>query len=76
MPGTLKSKENTLSRLPRKFAYCRAFNLSFVQNPFFPKVLFFIQGDFKNIQGLLWKIACANLNDDKVERKANGNTCT
>ena len=37
------------------FVYCYAFNHSFAPNIFLMKVIF-IQGAFKNIQGLLWKI--------------------
>ena len=35
---------------------CCAFNHSFVQNIIFLTNIIFIQGAFKNIQGLLWKI--------------------
>ena len=36
--------------------YCCAFNHSFAQNIIFLTNIIFIQGAFKNIQGLLWKI--------------------
>ena len=38
------------------FVYCCVFNHSFAQNIFFKMKVIFIQGAFKNIQGLLWKI--------------------
>ena len=41
---------------PRKFVYCCEFNHSFAQNIIFLTNIIFIQGAFKNIQGLLWKI--------------------
>ena len=40
---------------PRKFVYCCEFNHSFAQNIIFLTNTIFIQGAFKNIQGLLWK---------------------
>ena len=36
--------------------YCCDFNHSFVQNNLFFTKVIFIQGAFKNIQGLVWKI--------------------
>ena len=51
-------EENTFPHAwsPRKFVYCCAFNHSFAQNIIFLTNIIFIQGAFKNIQGLLWKI--------------------
>ena len=38
------------------FVYYCAFNHSFTQNIYFLMKVIFIQGAFKNTQGLLWKI--------------------
>ena len=40
----------------KKFVYCCAFNHSFAQNTIFLTNIIFIQGAFKNIPGLQWKI--------------------
>ena len=51
MPGTPKSWWP-----PKQFVYCCAFNHPFAQNILFLTKVIFIQGAFKNIQGLLCKI--------------------
>ena len=51
MPGTPKSWWS-----PKQFVYCCAFNHPFAQNILFLTKVIFIQGAFKNIQGLLCKI--------------------
>ena len=56
MPGTPKSLETLYSWSPRNFVYCCAFIHFFAQNILFLMKVIFIQGDFKNIQGLHWKI--------------------
>ena len=57
MENELCWEENTFPRAwsPKKFVYCCAFHDSFAQNLFLTNIVF-IQGAFKNIQGLLWKI--------------------
>ena len=56
MMGTPKSyKENTFMITKKIFLYCCASNNSCMQKIFLMKVIF-IQGAFKNIQALLWKI--------------------
>ena len=57
MPGTLKSyKENTFMITKKIFVYCYMLSIIPLRKTFFLMKVFFIQGAFKNIQGLLWKI--------------------